>query len=114
MENTIVAVSFNIKHTRYLDESGKPINALPPDARGPAILTALYRALVQTRAFDAKAIALQRTGRIGTYASSIGQEAVSVGVASAMRTDDVYHRAVTGGEAGRFLKAMIDDLEKRH
>ena len=45
--------------------------------------------MVLTRAFDEKAVALQRTGRLGTYASSLGQEAVSVGVASAMRAQDV-------------------------
>jgi pyruvate dehydrogenase E1 component alpha subunit len=50
---------------------------------------ALYRALVLTRAFDAKAIALQRTGKIGTFASALGQEAVGVGTASAMRPEDV-------------------------
>ena len=49
----------------------------------------LYRAMVLTRTFDAKAIALQRTGRLGTYASSLGQEAVAVGVAAAMQADDV-------------------------
>ena len=53
--------------------------------RDPAFLKALYGALVRTRTFDAKAIALQRTGRLGTYASSLGQEAVSVGTAAAMR-----------------------------
>jgi 2-oxoisovalerate dehydrogenase E1 component alpha subunit len=45
---------------------------------------------VLTRLFDEKAIALQRTGRLGTYASSIGQEAVSVGAAAAMQPDDVF------------------------
>ena len=35
--------------------------------------------MVLTRRFDAKAIALQRTGRLGTFASSLGQEAVAVG-----------------------------------
>ena len=32
---------------------------------------------------------MQRTGRLGTYAASLGQEAVSVGIASAMREEDV-------------------------
>jgi 2-oxoisovalerate dehydrogenase E1 component alpha subunit len=41
------------------------------------------------RLFDRKAVALQRTGRLGTYAVSLGQEAVSVGIASAMREEDV-------------------------
>jgi len=50
---------------------------------------ALYRAVVLARVFDAKAVALQRTGRLGTYAASLGQEAVSVGTASAMRNEDV-------------------------
>src|SRR3989449_5754004 len=45
--------------------------------------------MVLTRAFDLKAVALQRTGRLGTYAVSLGQEAVAVGVASAMREADV-------------------------
>src|SRR3990167_10089752 len=36
-----------------------------------------------------RSIALQRTGRLGTYASSLGQEAVSVGTAAAMRPSDV-------------------------
>ena len=54
------------------------------------LLTALYRALVRARSFDAKAVALQRTGRLGTYASALGQEAVAVGAASAMRADDIF------------------------
>ena len=58
-------------------------------AREPARLIELYRGMVLTRRFDAKAIALQRTGRLGTYASSLGQEAVSVGLAHAMRAEDV-------------------------
>lgn len=45
--------------------------------------------MVLTRTFDAKAVALQRTGRLGTYASSLGQEAVAVGVGSAMAVEDV-------------------------
>jgi pyruvate dehydrogenase E1 component alpha subunit len=45
--------------------------------------------MVLTRAFDLKAVSLQRTGRLGTYAVSLGQEAVSVGIASAMRQEDV-------------------------
>jgi len=49
----------------------------------------MYRAMVLTRTFDAKAVALQRTGRLGTFASSLGQEAVAVGIGSAMHTDDV-------------------------
>lgn len=72
-----------------IDASGKAVAAMPDFASDSAELVKLYRTLVLTRTFDAKAVALQRTGRLGTYASSLGQEAVSVGVAAAMRSDDV-------------------------
>ncbi len=84
-----IAARFEIGCGRCLDPDGKPVGPLPDFAADPATLIGLYRAMVRTRSFDAKAIALQRTGRLGTYASSLGQEAVSVGAASAMRADDV-------------------------
>ena len=74
---------------RVLDSEGKVVGAMPNFAREPAMLLRLYRALVLTRTFDTKAVALQRTGRLGTYASSLGQEAVAVGAAAAMQPDDV-------------------------
>ncbi len=80
---------FTIESTRFLDPDGKTVGDLPAFAGDEDELIALYRAMVLTRTFDAKAIALQRTGRLGTYASSLGQEAVPVGLAAAMRADDV-------------------------
>jgi pyruvate dehydrogenase E1 component alpha subunit len=74
---------------RFIDPAGLPVGPLPPFANDPENLVALYRTMVLTRTFDAKAVALQRTGRLGTYASSLGQEAVSVGAAAAMRPGDV-------------------------
>jgi pyruvate dehydrogenase E1 component alpha subunit len=41
-----------------------------------------------TRAADAKALKLQRQGRLGTYAPSLGHEAAQVGLASAMAPED--------------------------
>ncbi|QGM97847.1 pyruvate dehydrogenase (acetyl-transferring) E1 component subunit alpha [Methylocystis parvus] len=52
-------------------------------------LVAFYEAMTRGRLFDGKAIALQRTGQLGTFASALGQEAVGVGVASAMEPRDV-------------------------
>lgn len=49
----------------------------------------MYRAMVLNRTFDQRAIALQRTGQLGTYPSSLGQEGVAVGIGSAMRDDDI-------------------------
>jgi len=85
---TIVA-DFGIRHRRYLDTSGKLIGEAPPFADDPKIMTSLYRAMMLTRIFDAKAVALQRTGQLGTYPSCVGQEAVGVGYASAMTDEDV-------------------------
>jgi 2-oxoisovalerate dehydrogenase E1 component subunit alpha len=76
--------------TRVLDTEGKLVSQLPEFARDAQELVRLYRAMVLTRTFDTKAIALQRTGRLGTYASSLGQEAIPVGAAAAMRPDDVF------------------------
>jgi len=80
---------FEIACTACLDATGAPMGELPDFARDGETLKALYRAMVRTRTFDTKAIALQRTGRIGTYASSLGQEAIAVGLASAMAPEDV-------------------------
>jgi 2-oxoisovalerate dehydrogenase E1 component alpha subunit len=80
---------FAIEHIQFLDPSGQATGRLPEFAKDPAAVIPLYRAMVLTRRFDAKAIALQRTGRLGTFASSLGQEAVVVGLASAMGADDV-------------------------
>jgi pyruvate dehydrogenase E1 component alpha subunit len=81
--------AFSIDLTRYLDPDGHALGAMPQFAEQPRSLVALYQAMLVTRAFDAKAVALQRTGRLGTFASSLGQEAVGVGAASAMTTDDI-------------------------
>ncbi len=80
---------FEISSTQFVDPTGRAVGALPEFARAPEALLPLYRGMMLTRRFDAKAIALQRTGRLGTYASSLGQEAVTVGLASAMRPEDV-------------------------
>jgi 2-oxoisovalerate dehydrogenase E1 component alpha subunit len=80
---------FEIRYSRFLDPKGKAVRTLPDFARDRAELVALYRAMVLARRFDAKAVALQRTGRLGTFASALGQEAVPVGIASAMRAEDV-------------------------
>jgi len=74
----------------FLDAEGGLIRDLPDFANRRETIVALYAAMVHARTFDAKAISLQRTGRLGTYASSLGQEAISVGVASAMQDADVF------------------------
>ena len=85
-----VAAKFEIHHSQFLDEHGKPVQPLPEFAREANNLIPLYRWMVLMRAYDAKAVALQRTGQLGTFASLLGQEAINAGVASAMRPDDAF------------------------
>jgi len=88
-EATDDVVHFRVRRERFLDADGAVHGELPAFARNRDTVVGLYRAMLLTRAFDEKAVALQRTGRLGTFASSLGQEAVSVGVASAMQPTDV-------------------------
>ena len=64
---------------------GKPVAEAPPQAfRDAAALVPLFKQMLYVRTFDAKAIALQRTGKLGTYASCLGHEATHVGIGAAM------------------------------
>lgn len=81
--------AFEVRYTQFLDHEGTVTAPLPEFARDPAVLLALYRAMVTTRIFDRKAIALQRTGQLGTYASGLGQEASFIAAGAAMRPEDV-------------------------
>jgi len=61
----------------------------------PEFLQEAYRWMTLTRVYDQKAVALQRTGQMGTYPSSLGQEAIGVAVGLAMSNEDVlvpYYR----------------------
>jgi 2-oxoisovalerate dehydrogenase E1 component alpha subunit len=84
-----IAAKFEIPYSQFLDPLGKVVATLPPFAKDPAALVTLYEAMVLMRIYDTKAIALQRTGQLGTYASMLGKEAVEAGVGAAMAPDDV-------------------------
>jgi 2-oxoisovalerate dehydrogenase E1 component subunit alpha len=89
-EELPVIARFEVRRRAYLAPDGKVLRPLPAVASDTGSLVAIYRAMVLARAFDLKAVSLQRTGRLGTYAVALGQEAVAIGVASAMRTEDVF------------------------
>jgi pyruvate dehydrogenase E1 component alpha subunit len=91
-----VVARFEVRFTAYLDAEGRPLAAeggrgaaLPAFAADPAGLVPDYRAMVLMRALDAKAVAMQRTGQIGTYASTLGKEAIDAGLAHALEPEDV-------------------------
>ena len=80
---------FAIKYCQFLDTSGNLAVAAPPLAGDTEALVKMYRFMTLVRTFDTKAVNLQRTGKLGTYASCLGHEATHVGVAAAMEADDV-------------------------
>ncbi len=83
--------SFSIDYVQYLSPEGQLVgDKVPAFAKDFDQLKKLYELMVLTRVFDAKAIALQRTGKLGTYASCLGHEAVHVGMGAAMQYDDVF------------------------
>ena len=84
-----VVARFEIPYRACLDSDGRIIGTLPPFVADEELLRRMYRTMVRARAFDAKAVNLQRTGKLGTYPSCLGQEAIHVGVGAAMRPDDV-------------------------
>lgn len=81
---------FEIPYYQYLDEDSKLADEFPALAEDKTALLELYRLMVLVRTMDTKAIALQRTGKLGTYPSTKGQEAVFVGVGHAMQPKDVF------------------------
>lgn len=82
--------SFTIHHSQILNQDGQLVAPLPYFAHDPQQLVDLYRDMVKNRSFDSKAIALQRTGKMGTYPSSLGQEAIGVGLGHAMKPEDLF------------------------
>ncbi len=85
MEKTIA--DFEVKHLMVLDEFGKVDAKLMPKL--PQLkLVELYSLMVLSRKFDEKALSLQKQGRIGTYASVLGQEASQIGAAFALKEPD--------------------------
>ncbi len=102
--------SFSICYTQFLDHRGQAVEPLPALAREPQRLIELYRCMVRTRAFDKKAIAMQRTGQLGTYASPLGQEAIGAGVGSAMRPEDVLFPCYRDYAAQFFRGVRMTDI----
>lgn len=79
---------FRIQYLQHLDAQGAAVSELPAFARDDNELLKMFAAMLRARIFDNKAINLQRTGKLGTYAPCLGQEATHVGVGAAMRPED--------------------------
>lgn len=82
-------MQFQLQKIQFLDAEGNWLNERPSFASDEWLVQS-YRHLLRTRIFDQKAIALQRTGQMGTYPSSLGQEAFGVAIGLSLQKDDVF------------------------
>lgn len=71
---------------RVIDAQGNLVAEDP--GLDPELYQAMYRNMVLSRTLDRRMLALQRQGRIGTYAMLEGQEAVQIGSALALDPND--------------------------
>ncbi len=76
------------KFLQILDKEGNITKLLEPKLAATD-LKRIYETMVLTRMADAKALALQRSGRMGTFAQALGQEA-QVAVGLAMKKEDWF------------------------
>ncbi len=89
MPETIIE-SCSVKRLDILNEKGEADESLLPPLSDEQVKR-LYELMVQARTFDHRALNLQREGRIGTYASILGQEASQIGtVFAAGKSDWVF------------------------
>ena len=82
-------MQFELDYIQFINEKGEWVNDQPSFATETWLVDA-YKNMVMNRVFDQKAIALQRTGQMGTYPSSLGQEAFGVAIGMALETDDIF------------------------
>ena len=105
-EHSRSVAHFDIQYHQMIDYQGHPVvSPLPAIAKDRDQLIKLYQAMFKTRLFDKKAISLQRRGQLGTYASSLGQEAIGVAVGSVMKDKDVLFPAYRE-YAAQFLRGV--------
>ncbi len=80
--------SFDVQYLQFINEHSQLTQALP-DFASDQVLLYFYQKMAWVRAYDVKATNLQRTGRLGGYASCRGQEALGVAIGHALKKEDV-------------------------
>ena len=74
---------------QIIDQEGHATTSMLPDLED-TVLQKLYSLMLTTRMADDKSIKLQRQGRMGTLAPSLGHEACQVGSAWALEKEDWF------------------------
>lgn len=81
---------FDVSFSKFLGDDGQLKQSLPDSLLLKEEMLKAYETMVLIRAFDHKAIALQRTGKLGTYPSVLGQEAIGTAIGMALSPDDIF------------------------
>jgi pyruvate dehydrogenase E1 component alpha subunit len=80
---------FSVEQLQVLDENGQLDAKLEPQL-GEEKLVEMYRWMRLARELDERMLKLQRQGRLGTFPTNTGQEAISIPVAMAMKEKDWF------------------------
>ncbi len=80
---------FKVEYVQVLDEKGKVDSKLDPKL-SVSELKALYKKMHLIRQYDRKGLALQRTGKTGTYVQYTGQEAGEVALTHCLKKGDWF------------------------
>lgn len=82
-----VIEKFEVKELKILDEKGNVDSTLLPNFSDND-LKKIFELFILSRQFDQRALQLHAEGRLGTYASILGQEASQIGSAYALEKTD--------------------------
>ena len=78
-----------VEYLKIMDEDGNIDEKLMPAELSDEKIIDMYKYMLFARNLDAKTLSLQRQGRVYTFAPLLGEEATQIGVAFAMKKDDI-------------------------
>lgn len=84
-----IDLPYRIENLSILDHKGKLDKKLEPDIPEDTLVR-LYETMLLGRRFDERLLALQRQGRIGTFAPITGQEASQIGAIAILESSDWF------------------------
>lgn len=83
-------LSYDLDLIQFLNTDACISDNAPPIAKDFTTLLSIYKSMVTIRTFDYKAVALQRTGKIGTYPSVLGSEVISTVIGKLLDKEDIF------------------------
>src|SRR3989338_10367658 len=100
---------FEVDYLQLMDETGKYNKKALPKIPSSQLLL-MYRDMVLARKLDEKMLAMQRQGRIGTFASVKGEEACQVGAMACLAKNDWMVPSFRESAAAIFRGAPIKNI----